>query len=85
MADKPKAGPTERSQWPRNHSNAATDRDMAADKATNAAKMARRGIERINGGEITRQELIYLFAVILADCQDILRLMERNGAPTRPY
>ena len=53
--------------------------------AAQIEKLARRGLETVANGQATRTELLYLLARIGNEAADILRLMERNGAPTRPY
>ena len=85
MATKSKAWPTEGESWPANQSNAARDRDDAAMSAARIAHMARRGLDIVAQGRDTRTEMLYILAQIQGHASDILRLMERNGAPTRPF
>ena len=85
MATASKSWPLDYDDWPANQSNAARDRDDAAMSAAQISKLARRELERVASGEATRDELLYVLASIDGKAGDILRLLERNGAPTRPY
>ena len=85
MATKAKGWPLAGEEWPGNRSNAARDRDDAAMSAAHIGTLARRGLETVNAGRDTRNELLYILARIANDASDILRLLERNGAPTRPF
>jgi len=85
MTTKAKAWPKSGEAWPGNQSNAARDRDDAAMSAAQIDKLARRGLDIVVDGKATRTELLYLLARIAQESSDILRLLERNGAPTRPY
>lgn len=49
------------------------------------ARLANRLRERSFKGEATREEIIYLVSEIESKSKDISRLLEANGAPTRPY
>lgn len=77
--------PDEYDRWPRGHSNPAMDRDLAADKAHQANRLTNELINLVHDGQATRAEILHKLSLIQQLDSDILRLMERNGAPTRPY
>lgn len=52
--------------------------------ANEISALARWGLEQAGAGKMTREMVLYLLASIDGKASDILRLLERNGAPTRP-
>lgn len=74
---------TKANGWP-THGNAVADRDEAAMAAADIERAVCQFTELIEQGKLTR-ELALLFAFrALKSAAKILRLMEANGAPTRP-
>lgn len=85
MSTKPLKWPENADDWPADQSNAAQDRNDAAFLAANISHLARNGQDMVVDGQITQRQLIYIFSKIDQAASDICRLMERNGAPTRPF
>ncbi len=84
MGNHAKQWPVDYSDWPANNSNAARDRDEAAMNAAEIRKLARAALDLVARERFTKQQLLYVLARVDGKSSDILRLMERNGAPTRP-
>jgi hypothetical protein len=84
MGRQPKQWPDSYEDWPANNSNAARDRDEAALNAADIRRLARQGLQKVAAQQPPPQDLIYLLAQIDGKTSDILRLLERNGAPTTP-
>lgn len=86
MTSQPKQWPQAHTDWPANNSNAAHDRDQAALSAAEIRHLARSALRDLDAGrQLPRDQLRYLFARIAGSSADILRLMERNGAPKTPF
>ena len=64
--------------WP-THGNAKEARDVSAQKAANTLLILRRVLERTDDKEIIRWT-----AQAIDEQHEILRLLEAQGAPTRP-
>jgi hypothetical protein len=84
MGNRAKSWPEQYTDWPANNSNAARDRDEAALSAAEIRHLARTTLDLVAGEKVTQQQLLYILARVEGRSSDILRLMERNGAPTRP-
>lgn len=84
MATSPKSWPESIEDWPANNSNAAMDRDDAAMSAAYILQTARRMHKLLRQNRLSREESLDMSADIAFNASDILRLLERNGAPTRP-
>ena len=84
MGNHAKRWPNHHVDWPANNSNAARDRDDTAICAAEIRNLTRATLDLVAGEKAEQQHLLYALARIEARSSDILRLMERNGAPTRP-
>jgi hypothetical protein len=82
MGTLPKQWPDHYHEWPANNSNAAKDRDEAALCAAEIRRLARLGLKEIATGKLSTSDLLFLLARVDGRSSDILRLLERNGAPT---
>lgn len=85
MPTKPLKWPENLDEWPAQQSNAASDRDDAAIYAMRIIYLARDLQDKAADNGLLMPELIYRLSKIDQAASDICRLMERNGAPTRPY
>lgn len=84
MGNKPRDWPADYPDWPQNNSNPAQDRDQAAESAAEIDLLVARMTDAVGSGKFTREGLLYGLARLQREASTILRLMERNGAPTRP-
>lgn len=83
MATRQKAWPENDQAWP-THGNAASDRDEVAMTAAQIERALYDFTALIEQGKLSR-DLALLFAFhTLGNVQKILRILEANGAPTRP-
>ena len=76
--------PTEPKAWP-THGTAKDARDWSAERAASIRRHIDEIMDLRSQGKLSELELAYRLAVIGRDASDILRLLEREGAPTRPY
>lgn len=65
--------------------NAVHARDRTAESLAVILKEGKKLTEMANQGELTRAQLVYIGAVIIDQASRGLRLLEAQGAPTRPY
>lgn len=75
--------PTTNRVWP-THGRAKDARDVSAEKAQVIYKQASDLIDLKHAGRLSEMELMYRLSQILRESSDILRLLEEQGAPTRP-
>lgn len=76
MATKPNGWPT--------HGNAVADRDEVAETAAEIEAQVAEFVKLIEQGKGSRDLSLLLAYHVQSRAQKILRLMERNGAQTRP-
>ncbi len=69
--------------WP-THGNAVNARNDTADLLTDIVKVARDLKRRVRSGEVSSDEIIFWLSEIEVDGLNALRILEREGAPTRP-
>lgn len=84
MGRKLRDWPDDYDAWPQNNSNPAQDRDQAAEAAADSELLLSRMLDAVGSGKFTREGLLFALAQLQRHNSTILRLMERNGAPTRP-
>ena len=71
--------PTTPLRWP---NNAAEARDQSSEQANRALMALRPILDRYK--EMSKEELIYRVAIAIDASQTIARLLESQGAPTKP-
>ena len=69
--------------WP-THGQAVNVRNDTADLLTDIVKMARQLKHRIRKNEVNSDEIIFWLSEISDNGLNALRLLESQGAPTRP-
>ena len=83
MVSRTRHWPADGEVWP-THGTAASDRNDAAVAAMEIEQLLKRLVARAGNGELTRVETLFIAAQVQQLNSKILRLLERNGAPTRP-
>lgn len=69
--------------WP-THGRAIDARNDTADLLTDIVKVARQLKRRVRGGDVNSDETIFWLSEIEVDGLNALRILESQGAPTRP-
>lgn len=69
--------------WP-THGRAVNARNDTADLLTDIVKVARQLKRRVRNNEVNSDEIIFWLSEVQADGLNALRILEREGAPTRP-
>lgn len=69
--------------WP-THGNAVNARNDTADLLTDMVRVARELKRRVRSGDVNSDETIFWLSEIEVGGLNALRILEREGAPTRP-
>jgi len=69
--------------WP-THGNAVNCRNDTAELVTDIVTMARKLKHRVRKNEVSSDEIIFVLSEIGENGLNALRLLESQGAPTRP-
>lgn len=69
--------------WP-SHGNAVNARNDTADLLTDIVRVARQLKRRVRSGDVLSDEIIFWLSEVEVNGLNALRILEREGAPTRP-